>query len=211
MNHAAQSNHEEMARAYLREQLGPRAPEVLTPAGTFDEQPLEGEGRTSLFAFELTGPGGDPSCAALRHYVAVGETSPNYYPTFGLSPDDAYSLHIGTRFMLEMKVQRIEGDAPDGAEESLRRVIRDRLGGDATFGPSRLAGLFRCDESVFAVFRMTVNGTPIYSLGADLAPGFYELCQHPPQVVLRLHLGKLIRNEARFSLDGRLSSAGPES
>lgn len=210
MNRQSDAAHEEMARAYLREQLGPRAPQRLALAGVFDEQPLEGEGRTSLFAFELDAPAGGPGCAALPHYVAAGETAPNYYPSFGLAADDAYSLHIGTRFMLEMKVQKIEADAPPGAEESLQRVIRDRLGGAAHFGPSRLAGLFRCEESVFAVFRMTVDGAPLYALGADLAPGFYEMCEHPPQVVLRLHLGKLIRNEARFSLEGR-SSAGRES
>ncbi len=188
----------QQAIEYLREQLGPRAPRDLHPAGVFNEQPLEGEAETALFSFDLDV--GTEACAtpeARRHYVAVGQTTPNYFPSFGLAPDDAYSLHIGTRFMLEMEVQRVDpADEPPGARQYLEQVIRDHAPGAAA-SPPELAALFRFEEGFFAVYRVDVEGRSYYAMGADCPPGFYELTQHPPQTALRLHLGKLIRAEAR--------------
>src|SRR5262245_29566994 len=91
---------EQTAVAYLREQLAGRAPDYLVLEGEFDETPLEGEGRTVLFSFDLA-PGPGVAAGACgdgyqpRHFVAVGETTPNFFPAYGLSADDAYSFHIG--------------------------------------------------------------------------------------------------------------------
>ena len=61
-----------------------------------------------------------------------------------------------------------------------------------------MAALFQCEERLFAVYRLTLNGAETaYFMGGDCPPGFYRLTEHPPQVALRLHLGKLIRAEAR--------------
>ena len=77
------------AIAYLRQHLGDRTPEYLVLEGEFAESPLEGEGRTFLFSFDLApGPGVTAAaCEAFepKHFVAVGETTPNFFPAYGLS------------------------------------------------------------------------------------------------------------------------------
>lgn len=191
------------AQAYLREQLGPRAPERLTFEREFEESPLEGESTTALFSFALEAGSGAAECANgdPRHYVAVGETTPNFFPAYGLSVDDAYSLHVGTRFMLVMRVQKIDTDqAPPTARPSLERILANVAPG-ANVRNVTLAALFRCDDDFFAVYRLEIAGRAVYALAADCPPGFYELTQHPPQLVLRLHLGQVIRAEARAARD----------
>ncbi len=194
-------NPERLALAYLREQLGPRAPDSVNPAGNYDESPLEGEGRTWLFSFltDTEAKTIEVGCdrGERMHYVAVGETAPNYFPAFGLSSDDAYSFHIGTRFLLEMRIQKVENELepPDG-RALLRKIIADAAP-NAQVSDLVLAALFRCDEGYFAVYRLLIDGVAHYAMGGDCPPGFYQFVQHPPQTVLRLHLGKLIRAEAK--------------
>src|SRR5262249_38051518 len=152
---------EKAAIGYLTEQLGPRAPEYLTLEAEFDEAPLEGEGRTLLLSFNL-GPGAQTQggdCATghePKHYVAAGETMPNYFPAFDLSPDDAYSFHVGTRFMLEMQLQRVDGSLePPGARERIHQLVRE-FAPTAEFEGEELAALFKCDADYFAVYRVRV-------------------------------------------------------
>ncbi len=199
------------AGEYLRAQLGQRAPHELKLVETFREQPLAGEGPVALFTFDcLDGLGrvADP-----RHYVVVGQTTPNYFPAYGLGPDDAYSFHIGTRFMLEMGVSVADARfEPADARESLRALLAACNPG-VPIEREELAGLFRCQERLFAVYRVTLGGQDVYCMGADCPPGFYELTDYPPQIALRLHLGQLIRAEARHELarvvSARLSAAEP--
>ena len=199
------------AAKYLLDVLAERAPAAITFEAEFSEAPLEGEGRTALFAFELevatTPPGatavtvaGQPTCPGrqqMKHYVAVGETMPNYFPAYDFAPDDAYSLHVGTRFMLEMGLQKLANDmAPPDAESRLQLVINNFLA-NAQFTPPELVAVFGCDDATYSVYRLTVNAEPYYLMGGDCPPGFYALTHFPPQIALRLHLGKLIRNEAQ--------------
>lgn len=187
------------AIAYLREHLAERTPDFLVLEGEFAESPLEGEGRTLLFSFDLPpGPGvaaGACETYEPKHFVAVGETTPNFFPAYGLSADDAYSFHVGTRFMLEMELQRVgpELEPPD-ARQLLRTVLANVAPG-AELRREELAALFRCEDGYFAVYRLQLNEDDVYALGADCPPGFYKLTNYPPQMVLRLHLGKLIRSE----------------
>ena len=51
-----------------------------------------------LFDADLAGTG------PVDYYVVVGLTEPNYYPAGGLEADDAFVLHLGTRFMLVMGI-----------------------------------------------------------------------------------------------------------
>ena len=199
------------ARQYLAEQLPGRDVLGLALAGSFDERVLTGEGRTQLWAFELEPAAALASTAGTpvrRFYAAVGQTTPNYFPAYGLQPDDAYSFHVGTRFMLEMRVALVDPSLePTGAREGMRNFVSACNPGVPITG-EQLAALFRCapetgatpdehGERFFAVYRLTLRGKDVYCLGADCPPGFYELTQYPPQVALRLHLGKLIRTEAR--------------
>lgn len=196
-----QSRLERAALEYLSQQLGERAPRAVRFEAAFDEGPLEGEGRTELFSFDLPGsarpagagcPPEDP-----RHYVAVGQTVPNYFPGYGLDAEDAYSFHLGTRFLLTMEVRRVDpGLEPPGARNAARTFVQAHARHSAV-GDPQLAALFRCEDEYFAVYRVEIDGEPIYFMGADCPPGFYRMAQHPPQTALRLHLGKLIRAEAR--------------
>lgn len=200
------SNPELAAAEYLAGQLAGRSYSPPRLVAVFNEQTLAGEGPAALLVFDLQpGPGcqetGDP-----RHYVAVGETVPNYFPAYGLAADDAYSLHIGTRFMLEMQIGRLDAaHEPPGLRDALRRIVSG-VAPDAPLESEALAGLFQCEEQVFAVYRLTLGPAPtgdggctqresVYLVAGDCPPGFYRLTQHPPQVALRLHLGKVIRAE----------------
>jgi hypothetical protein len=193
------------AADYLATQLPGRRYTAPQLAGTFSEQTLAGEGAVSVYTFELApGPGCHDSAPAV-HYVVVGETTPNFFPAYGLSPDDAFSLHIGTRFMLEMQIGRVEPQhEPREFRESMRTVVASVARG-AAIEDEALAGLFQCDEQLFAVYRLMLGPAPaeggaitretVYFVGGDCPPGFYRLAEHPPQVALRLHLGKVIRAE----------------
>ncbi len=188
------------ARRYLAAELHERAPAELALAAVFDERPLEGEGLTALLSFELPPvmllrvagtSAGDP-----RHYVAVGETEPGYFPAYGLSPDDAYSLHIGTRFALVVGLSVLPPESePPVARPALRSILE-------TCNPGvphteQLAGLFQCGAEVFAVYRVTLPERTVYCFGCDCPPGFEERIDLPPPVALRLHLGRQIRADAR--------------
>lgn len=193
---------ERIAQEYLRTQLGDRTPSELRPIGEFDEAPLDGEGRTVLFSFDLEpGPGvqiGEcPGGADRRHFVAVGQTEPNFFPAYGMSPDEAYSFHLGTRFMLQVGVCVVDAELePPGARAALHKLVANHAR-DCQITNESLAGLFRCEDSYFAVYKLTLDGREVYCMGADCPPGFYTLTKHAPQTVLRLHLGNLIRAEAR--------------
>jgi hypothetical protein len=199
VNHAETSDIQETARRYLSGALGERAPETLTFTVAFDERPLEGEGPTVLFSFDLP-----PESAARQatadtphHFVAVGKTEPNYYPTYGLSADDMYSLHIGTRFMLELGVALVDAaNEPPTAREAMRAFVAT-CNPDVPIEHESLAALFRCGEELFAVYRVTLRGQDVYCFAADCPPGFCESVDAPPQVALRLQLGRVIRAEAR--------------
>lgn len=178
---------------YLRAQLRDRAPAQLAFEAAFDEAPLEDEGRALVFSFVLRSRT-DPQ---ERHYVVVGRTTPNYFPAYDLDPDDAYSLHIGTRFMLELRVAQVDpSEEPPDARTKLRDAVR-RAAGEAAAQSEALAGLYRVGDALYAVYRVRLAGEEVYVMGADCPAGFYRLAQWPPQVALRLHLGRLIRAEGR--------------
>lgn len=189
------------ALGYLRGQLGTRAAVKLRFEQDFNERPLDGEGATALFSFELlaergVGSGARSGPAEVKHYVAIGETEPNFFPAYGLSADDAYSFHVGTRFVLEMGLQVVDTTyEPPTARSLLHAAVRNYAAG-AKLEKEELAALFRCEEGLFAVYRLTLDGQDVYCMGADCPPGFYRMTEHPPQVALRLHLGKLVRAEA---------------
>lgn len=198
VNSEQQAQLQQQARTYLEEQLGARAPQWLRLAGTFDERPLDGEGVVGVFAFDLAPTPGAAEHAGdydPRHYVVAGETEPNYYPQAELSADEIYSVHLGTRFMLTLGAAGMPlEEEPADAREKLEQVVRGTAP-DAVLGDVTLAALFRCGEQVFAVYRLRVNDEEVFMLGADCPPGFYRHTHLSPPVVLRLHLGQVIRQE----------------
>lgn len=205
------SQFEAQARDYVAAQLGPRAPAELRFEALFNEAPLETEGPTALYSFAL--PPANPQCHDHdpRHYVLSGATSPNYFPAYGLGPDEAYSLHIGTIFMLELEIARVELDlAPPNTLDSLSFFL-EQLNPGTRIAEPRLVGLFRSSDTYFGVFSARIDERLLACVGAlpldrgnqSATPGFYERADLPPQVLLRWHLGNLIRHEARAALEGQ--------
>ncbi|MGE3180617.1 MAG: hypothetical protein AB7N71_03240 [Phycisphaerae bacterium] len=194
----------QIAQEFLNEQLNERAPTNLEFAEAFDEKPLNGEGSVAVLFFELQPPAHANPCHELdlRHFVVVGETKPNYLPAYGLKADDAYSLHIGTRFFLEVGIDRLDpSEEPDNLREKRSEFVRGCNPGAAVSNEECVL-LFRCNDQLFAVYKMTIEQTPVYLVGGDLPPGFITQPDFAPQVALRLHLGRLIRAEARRERDG---------
>ncbi|MBK8913860.1 MAG: hypothetical protein IPM64_04520 [Phycisphaerales bacterium] len=144
------------------------------------------------------------AAGAIPHYVAVGGEFPNYFPAYGLDADEAFSLYIGTVFMLEMSVTRADPDVePPGAAASVFGfAVRQAPG--IRVERVELEALFRTEDVYFGVYSAIVQDRPMRCVGAlpfDIAnqsatPGFYDRIDLPAPVLLRLHFGKLIRQEA---------------
>jgi len=184
-------DHERLARDYLIRELGPDAPKQLTPLGQFDESPLEGEGAVTVFSFEASIGG-----AELQPYhVVAGQTVPNYYPFYNLSNEDIYSLHIGTRFMLELEVGLIPVEQlPASLELDLRESIAGVAPGEDVTDFKSVAA-FAVGDQRHAVVRCRIGPESVYVLGNDLPLGIYRQIHLLPQVIYRLHLGNVIRLE----------------
>ncbi len=189
------------ALTYLRSALGEAAPREVELAGCHDEQALEGEGPMAVFAFTADVGG----AAEQRYWVIAGATEPNYYPDWGLSADEIYGVHLGTRFMLVMGVGRVEaGQVPGDAAERVTAFIADVAPGEpvefldadgAAAKRREPVVCFRCEDKLHGVFRVRIGQEDVYVLGLDCPPGVYRDVHLPPHVVYRRHLGALIRRE----------------
>ncbi len=183
----------ELALAYLREQMGGTAPTRHGEPTLFPTSPLEGEGSAVVFPFTADRAGH----GAEAYYVVVGRTESNYYPGYGLEAEEAYCLHLGTRFMLVMGVAQASegtGGAYDAYADA--RAIADRVAPDKPLEQVRVLAMFDVDEQFHAVLRCRLAGEELYLMGRDAPPGFLRRVDLPPQVVYRLHIGHVLRNEA---------------
>lgn len=186
---------------YLADQLGSAAPKTLLNPTLFPRSPLEGEGPTVLFDFTANLSGRDEQ----PYHVIVGKTQPNYYPAYGLSAEEAFDLHLGTRFMLVMGVALIKespteqspDDSPELAYDAAAdaRGIVDRIVPGAAIDDLTTAASFDVDGRIHTVLRCRVAGEPVYVMGRDAPPGFSKRIDLPAQVVYRLHLGHVLRHE----------------
>ena len=179
------------ALAYLRNELGPRAPQSLGPAAYFDASVLDDDGPVVIFPFVT--PIGDEQP---EHYVVVGRTVPNYYPRWTLSLDDAFHVHLGTRFMLVVGVAQAsdaERASVDPAAE-LDQLLAKIYPGEKVENPT-LAALFKVGDELHAVCRCRIAGEETYAMTRACPPGFYRRTELPPHVVYRMHLGSLLLRE----------------
>lgn len=183
--------HEQLARAYLTEQLGEDAPEALTEVACFTDSPLEGEGAMTIYAFSA-GIGGNPTES---FFVVAGVTAPNYYPAWDLSPDEIFSLHLGTRFMLVLEVQQLPlAEVPPSATQDIRTVLNGVIT-DRTIGELEPVVAFRAAGYTHLVCRCHIGDQDTYVLGGNLPLGIYPRLELPAHVIYRLHLGNVIRRE----------------
>jgi len=194
------TEHNAAALEFLRRELGAAAPDVLAHEATFDEDPLEGEGTTSIFGFEAEVGGGERQ----KYWVVAGRTEPNYYPHWNLNVQEVYDLHIGTRFMLVMEVGAVPvAELPAGWSDAVRAFIRSAAPGES-IDALEPAAAFRVGDEVFLICRARIANEETYVLGLDCPPAIYRDTALPPHVVFRRHLGALIRYEARREASERV-------
>ena len=174
---------------YLRGVMRDRAPERLGTHQVFDASPLEGEGPTVLFEFFLP----STTSAAERFFVAGGQTEPNYYPALDLGFEDAFALHLGTRFMLVLgvgvsaEVARPEIDVA----KAVQTLVWSVRPGEAV-SDIRLAAGFDVEGRFHGVAQCTVGNQKAYAFIGEAPPGFSTQVDHPPQVAYRIHLGRAL-------------------
>jgi hypothetical protein len=189
------ADHEALARAYLADILGDDAPESLEHDATYLGQPLENEGDMSVFSFNAS-VGGDDEAS---YFVVAGQTEPNYYPSWGLSPEQMYDLHLGTRFMLVMEVSAVPAESlPDDLADQVRAFIGTVAPG---YDPTEIRAMaaFNVAGEIFAVCSARIDEEEVYVFCLASPPGIYRDVHLPPQVVFRLHMGQLIRRESSQS------------
>lgn len=188
---------EKRAHDYLKTALGDGAPAVLTPLACFEEAPLEGEGAVGLFRFQadLAGVGERAS-----YVVVAGETEPNYYPDWGLSPEECYEMHLGTRFMLVAEVgQRPLEELPDGVGAWFTGFFAEAAPVARVIAVEPRAA-FSVNGETHVVARVSLEGETVWCVGLEAPPGIYRTPDLPPHVVYRRHLGRLIRLEWQQAL-----------
>lgn len=187
----SRQSHQQLAHDYLVQALGPDAPTQLTVLGQFDENPLEGEGAVTVFSFEASIRGAELQA----YHVVAGETPANYYPAYNLTPEEIYSLHLGTRFMLVLEVGLLPlGELPPGVEAEMIETL-GRVAPREPVTDFELSAVFAVEDQKHAVARCRIGGEAVYVLGGDLPLGIYRQIYLPLQVVYRLHLGNVIRRE----------------
>ncbi len=191
MDERGKEGHERLAMVHLLEHFREDAPASLRHVASFAGEPLEGEGEMSVFAFSAS-RGGEPEA---EYYVVAGETAANHYPSWGLTPEQVYDLHLGTRFMLVMEVSSVpmEQLAPE-LVDCVRAFVRS-VAPQAAVTNVQPAAAFRVADETFVVCRARIGGEEAYVMTMDAPPGIYRDVHLPPHVVFRRHLGQLIRLE----------------
>ncbi len=185
------SARSQQARTYLESQLGAGAFRDPVEIALFDESPLEGEGPVSVLAFEAAVGGGPPD----HYHVVVGRTVPNYYPAWGLSAEEVYNLHIGTRFMLVLEVtSSAPQDAPADLESRAAAELA-RIAPGEPIADFRAVAVFQVESQQHFVARCRIGPEDVYLILGDLPLGIYRRVDLAPQVVYRLHLGQVLRME----------------
>ncbi len=181
------TDHREAALDYLRRALGAAAPAALVEIGRLKQSPLEGEGAITAFAFSAAVGGG-----TVEQYVVVaGDTEPNYYPVWNLSPDEYLRLHLGTRFMLVLQIAQLPHDPEAAALADMRGQLAGVVPGQPVEDLAA-AATFGLDRQRHVVARARIGPEPVYLLGGDLPLGIYRQVELPPHVVYRLHLGTVL-------------------
>jgi hypothetical protein len=155
----------------------------------FPRSPLADEGAVVIFPFKAA-KGGQ---RVESYFVAVGETEPNYYPAYELNPEQAFCLHLGTRFMLVMGVASVQVTPEDGydpvrnAAEIVSRVLPE-----SRIEAAQVAAMFDVNGEMHAVLRATLEDKEVYIMGRDAPWGFSDRTDLPAPVAYRLHLGHVL-------------------
>jgi len=178
------------ARDYLRVHF--KGEPELGDGVVFPKSPLHDDGAVAIFPFKAAKDEGRLE----SYYVVVGETEPNYYQAYDLDPEQAYSLHLGTRFMLVMGVAIVTWSGADGYDPAQNaREIAARVAPEGRIDDVQLTAMFAVDGELHAVMRVNLDGQAIYVMGRDAPWGFSTRTDLPAQVAYRLHIGHVLRAE----------------
>lgn len=190
---ASESAWRDYALAYLSRHFGAHAPATLGAPKLFARSPLEGDGAALVFPFEAA-PGGHERQS---FYVVVGRTEPNYFPAWGLAPEEVYGVHVGTRFMLTLQVAQVkpEDAPPYDAVGDVRRLVA-MVAPQVLVESVEIAALFHAASEWHAVCRADVGGESVYVFARDCPPGFSRRTDLAPHVAYRMHLGMMLQQEA---------------
>lgn len=194
----------DFAVAFVREHFGDSAPLTLGEHHLFPLSPLDGDGPTLVIRFDAdrSGSGSQP------YYVVVGQTEPNYYDGDKLSFEEAFSLHLGTRFMLVLGVAQVKNeketqgpdDKPYDVEKDARLIV-DRVAPASPLTDVSLAALFDVGGERHAVIRARIADLEVYIMGRDAPFGFSLRTDLPAPLAYRLHIGGVLRTEPKPEAD----------
>ena len=180
------------AACYLADQFPERPPADLSNPTIFSSSPLEGEGPVVLYEFSANPGNHEESC----YFVAVGKTVPNYYPAYGLDVHEAYDLHLGTRFMLVMGVGQADSSLLSDFNAAARaREIVDRVAPGEPIEGLKVSSAFEVAGQLHVVLSCTLGGERVFLFAGECPPGFSRRADVPPNVVYRIHLGRVLRGE----------------
>lgn len=186
------SDHAQQALEFLRAHLGTKAPKSLGAGRFVPGQPLEGEGDMTVFPFQADLQGGQLE----RFWVVAGQTEANYYPHWSLTAEEAYCVHLGTRFMLVMEAAQVmEGEWPADLAARVREAAAGAFPGLEILSVTPLA-VFRVEHQIHAVCHVKLGTAGVIVVAYDAPLGIYPASGQLPHVVYRKHLGSLIQSEA---------------
>lgn len=181
------------ADRWLAGALGPLAAPQLDETSHFAVSPLDGDGPCVMIPFSAQ-PGGR---TRESYFAVVGRTEPNYYPRWGLSADEAFRLHVGTRFMLVVGVGQTSDERTAGFNptEAVAHLVAQIAPGQKP-SEARLVVMFDVGGDRHAVCRARIGSEEAYVFCGDAPPGFSRRVDLAPHVAYRLHLGALLLYEA---------------
>lgn len=132
-----------------------------------------------------------------RYFIAVGETVPNYYPAYDLDVQEAFDLHLGTRFMLVMEVGQADSSRLSAFDAVARaREIVDLVAPGEPIEALEVSSAFDVAGQLHTVLRCRLDGEEVFLFAGECAPGFSRRTDIPPNVVYRIHLGRILRGES---------------
>lgn len=190
-------HHLKRVNDYLRVELDLGSELSLTLVKQFDTHPLHGPGVGEVYTFS-SALGAD---TAMPYFAVVASAGPtNYYPCWGLTPEDIWAVHIATEFYLFMGVESLPASTEyERFAEEASALVRSQLQTDP-IGPPLVETVYRLKavedypEEYHAVGKVTHSkGTSSFVVG-DIEHELFPP-QLPGHVVWRLHFGRQILAE----------------
>jgi hypothetical protein len=182
---------------YLRLEFAPEREFSLTLVKETEKHPLHGPGVNEVYTFN-SAQGVNTSMA--YYLVAARPGAVNYYPLWGLSPDDIWAVHVASEFYLSMGVEPLPATTQERRfRHEAEDLVRRQWGSPNSASPV-LEQVFRLKPvqgyagEYHAVGKLTHGKERWAFVVGDVAHALYPL-DIPSHAVWRLHLGRQILAE----------------